>query len=40
MIGVVDRVAHLLRLPAWIRRPICDRYDRALGVTDDELVRQ
>lgn len=35
--SAADRVAHFLHLPGhWI----CDHYDRALGLSDDELNRR
>lgn len=38
-IGVADWLGHALHLPKELRRPLCDAWDRYLGVSDDELER-
>jgi hypothetical protein len=35
--GLLDDLAHMLHLPRFIQRPLCDRVDLALGVTREEL---
>jgi hypothetical protein len=39
-IGVLDSISHALHFPKPIRHPICNAWDRYLGVTDDEMGRQ
>lgn len=39
-IGVLDTVAHAVHLPALFRRPICNAWDRYLGVTEGEMNRK
>lgn len=37
-IGVLDAVGHILHLPRWIMRPICDHYDILLGISREDLI--
>jgi hypothetical protein len=36
--GLLDWMAHAVHLPAFVMRPICDRYDIAVGITKEELI--
>lgn len=35
--GFLDGVGHLLHLPDRVQRPLCDRFDLALGMKPEEL---
>lgn len=43
VIGRLDRLAHFLHrihlIPERLLNHLCDRYDRALGVTESEMYR-
>ena len=39
-IGVADWAVHALHLPKEIRYPVCDAWDKYLGVTEDEMHRK
>lgn len=37
--GVADTIGHYLPLPKFIQHRLCDRWDRYLGLTDEEIDR-
>lgn len=34
--GTLDHLAHHYQIPKWIQGWVCNRYDKALGLFDDE----
>jgi hypothetical protein len=39
-VGVLDHISHALHFPKLIKNPICDAWDKHLGVTEDEMHRK
>lgn len=37
-IGLVDQIGHMLHLPRWAMKPVCDLYDIRAGIPKADLI--